>query len=106
MELLDTALILGISEFDFWNMTEAEVKRAAKAHLNQQKLRARFDYRQAGFIISGFNGKFLDIWEVYPDLFNSEEEIAKREQREAELSALRFINFAESFNKRFVEDTK
>lgn len=107
---LETALVYGISEFDFWNMTIAEIKRAVEAKQKVEKLelkqKAIYDYKLANLIAIGFANKLPDIWEMYPTLFDSEDEIQKREQKQAELSALRFINFAESFNKRFTEATK
>ena len=107
---LDTALMYGISEFDFWNMTIAELSRALKIKQKVEKLelkqKAIYDYKLANLIAIGFANRLPDIWEMYPTLFDSEEEIQKREQKQAELSALRFINFAESFNKRFTEATK
>lgn len=91
-------------------MTIAEVIRAVEAKQKVEKLdlkqKAIYDYKLANLIAIGFSGKLPDIWEMYPTLFDSEEEIQKREQKQAELSALRFINFAESFNKRFTEATK
>ena len=91
-------------------MTLAEITRAveAKQMIEKQDLKnkAIFDYKLANLIAIGFANKLPDIWEMYPTLFNSEEEIEKREKKQAELSALKFINFAESFNKRFTEDKK
>ena len=107
---LETALIYGITEHEFWNMTLAEITRAveAKQMVEKQDLKnkAIFDYKLANLIAIGFANRLPDIWEMYPTLFNSEEEIEKREKKQAELSALKFINFAESFNKRFTEDKK
>lgn len=107
---LETALIYGITEHEFWNMTIAEVIRAvnAKQIVEKQELKTKaiFDYKLANMIGISFANKLPDIWEFYPTLFDSEEEIEKREKKQAELSALRFINFAESFNKRFTEDKK
>lgn len=91
-------------------MTIKEVIRAVEAKQKVEKLelkqKAIYDYKLANLISIGFAHKLPDIWEMYPTLFDSEEEIQKREQKQAELSALRFINFAESFNKKFVEATK
>ena len=91
-------------------MSLGEVIRAVEAkqkvEMQGLKQKAIFDYKLANLITVGFANKLPDIWEMYPTLFDSEEEIQKREQKQAELSALRFINFAESFNKRFTEATK
>ena len=91
-------------------MTLREVIRAVEAKQKVEKLelkqRAIFDYKHAQLISIGFANKLPEIWDMYPTLFNSEEEKQKREQKQAELSVLRFINFAESHNKKFTEDTK
>lgn len=91
-------------------MTISEVIRAveAKQKVEKQDLRTKaiFDYKLANLISIGFANKLPDIWDMYPTLFNSEEEIQKREQKQAELSALRFINFAESHNRKIAEATK
>lgn len=91
-------------------MTLKEVTNAVTAKQKVEKLELRqkaiFDYKLANLIGISFANKLPEIWEMYPTLFNSEEEIQKREQRQAELSVLRFINFAESHNKKFTEDTK
>lgn len=44
-----------------------------------------------------------DISEVYPTLFDSEEIKQQKQEKQAELSALRFKLFADSFNKKFAE---
>lgn len=91
-------------------MTLREVINAVEAKQKVEKVqlkqKAIFDYKLANLIGISFSNKLPDIWEMYPTLFNSEEEIQKREQKQAELSVLRFINFAESHNKKFTEDTK
>ena len=91
-------------------MTLKEVIRAVEAKQKVEKLelkqKAIFDYKLANLISIGFANKLPDIWDMYPTLFNTEEEKQKREQKQAELSVLRFINFAESHNKKYSEDTK
>ncbi len=91
-------------------MTLREVIRAVEAKQKVEKLelkqKAIFDYKLANLISIGFANKLPDIWDMYPTLFNTEEEKQKREQKQAELSVLRFINFAESHNKKYSEDTK
>jgi hypothetical protein len=91
-------------------MTLAEVIRAVEAKQKVEKLelkqKAIYDYKLANLIAIGFANKLPDIWDMYPTLFNSEEEIQKREQQQAELFAQRFINFAESHNRKIAEATK
>lgn len=107
---LEIALSYGITEYEFWNMTYSEVKRAIrtkqKVETIELRQRAIFDYKHAQLVSIGFANKLPEIWDMYPTLFDGEEEMQKRAQRQAELSVLRFINFAESHNKKFTEDTK
>lgn len=110
--MLDNALDWGISEQDFWNMTIGELERLADSKQRIEKYKAKeratFDYTLALLIGKAVQGSseehpFPDLYEVYPDLFF--EEAKKRqedlEERQAQLSAIRFIQFAESFNSRF-----
>lgn len=109
---LDSALDVGISEHDFWNMTMAELERALAAKHRQIKReaqeRASFDYALADLIgrsvsrIYNSSNKMPDISEAYPSLFDSKEIQEKKAQKKAELSALRFKQFADSYNKKFL----
>ena len=117
--MLDNALDLGISEFDFWNMTFAEIDRLAASKIRQQQYQARerasFDYILASMIGRAFSvcmskdATFPELYEVYPSLFQEEAEkrIAEKEKQKeeilSELSALRFKQFALSYNKRYEE---
>lgn len=47
-----------------------------------------------------------DISEVYPTLFDSEAIKQKKQEKQAELSALRFKLFAQSFNQKFNTEGK
>lgn len=110
---LDTALDYGITEFDFWNMTLAELERAIESKKRMEKLRAQekasFDYiladligRSVGRIYSSAT-KIPEISEVYPSLFEEKIFEEKKQEKQAELSALRFKQFANSYNKKFKE---
>lgn len=107
---------MGISEHDFWDLTIAELirlidskKRMLKA---QAQERASFDYILADLIgrsvsrIYNSSNRIPSIEEVYPSLFDSKEIEEKKAEKKAELSALRFKQFADSFNKRFKEVAK
>lgn len=83
-----------------------------ESNLRVRKLQAREkaigDYTMAqligkacGMAFGTLKGEFPDIAQVYPSLFDSEEIKQKKQERQAELSALRFKQFAESFNKKF-----
>lgn len=106
---------MGISEFDFWNYTIAELERAIKSKQRIRKReaqeKANFDYILADLIGRSFarvysSGKIPDISEVYPTLFDKTEVDDIRAKRQDELSALRFRQFANNFNKHFEEVPK
>lgn len=94
-------------------MTPAELERALASRLRVKKVeaqeRASYDYilaeligRSVARIYSSTVG-YPAINEVYPTLFDSEEIIQKKQEKKAELSALRFKQFANSFNAKFKE---
>ena len=100
----------GISELDFWDMTLNEIRRAIESkqrveHRKQQE-RASFDYILADLIgrsvARAFStaNKMPDIATVYPTLFNSEEIQQKQQEEKDKLSALRFKQFAQAYNKK------
>lgn len=112
-KMLDNALDYGISEKEFWEMTFAELDRLVASRQRMDKHRAKekatYDYILAIMIgrafAAGMDNKatFPEIHEVYPALFSAQErEIQKREQSN-QLSALRFKQFAHSYNKKFKE---
>ena len=93
-------------------MTIGELSRAVRSRIRVQKLEARqkasYDYtlaqiigRACGMAFGTVKTDFPDIASVYPTLFDSEEIKQKKQEQQAELSALRFKQFAESFNKKF-----
>ena len=117
--MLENALDFGISEFDFWNMTFAEIDRLVASKVRQRqyeaKERASYDYIMASLIGRAFattmskDATYPEIYEVYPSLFQEEGKI-RMEQKEqekqeilSELSALRFKQFAQSYNKQYKE---
>lgn len=108
---LDVALDYGISEHDFWEMTIAELERAINSKKRVPKReaqeRASFDYILADLVgrsisrIYNSTNNIPSISEVYPTLFDSKEYEEAKSVKQDELSALRFRQFAQSFNKRF-----
>ena len=92
-------------------MTLAELERAINSKRRVEKIRAQekasFDYILADLIGRSFArtqssaNRMPEISEVYPSLFDSEEIQEKKQEKQAELSALRFKLFAESYNKKF-----
>lgn len=110
---LENALDCGITEWDFWDMTLAELERAVASKRRIQKVEAKekasFDYILADLVgrsvarIYSSSNKMPDIKEIYSSLFDEEDEKVieeKRQERQAELSALRFKQFADAYNKK------
>lgn len=112
--MLDNALDIGITEIDFWEMTLGELDRRLasykrkEAHKNKQK--AIFDYSLAILIGRAFNASeqhpFPELYDAYPSVFADEiKKVAEeRSAKQAQLSAIRFIQFAQSFNRKFAEE--
>ena len=110
--LLERALDIGLSELDFWDMTIGEIIRKIESYnrcfIAKSKERAEYDYIQASLIIKGVGiclgskEKFPSVYEVYGNLFNDdiEKEKEAREVKQAELSVLRFKQFAQSYNNK------
>lgn len=112
-KLLYSSLDYGIKEFDFWEMTIGEVVRQIESSQRIQKAqiqeRATLDYILAGLIVKGVSislgskESYPTIQEAYPGIFEDvvkaqEEKIAEQKMN---LSALRFKQFAHSYNSKF-----
>ena len=113
---LDNALDYGISEFDFWNMTIAELTRAIDSKKRIQRLEAQ-ERASSDYILADLIGRSIarlysssahmpQISEVYPSLFTSGEIEEKVQEKKNELSVLRFKQFAQSYNNKFREAAK
>ena len=113
---LDSALDMGITEREYWEMTIAELSRAMRSKNRIKKQQAQeqatFDYiladligRSVGRIYSSAT-TIPDISAIYPSLFDDKEIEEKKAAKKAELSALRFKQFADSFNKKMREGAK
>lgn len=97
-------------------MTIAELSRAmeSKKRIEKQRLqeKASFDYKLADMIGKSISRLYSsantmpDIAEVYPTLFDSVEIAEQKQARKDELSALRFMQFAQSHNKKHREGAK
>jgi hypothetical protein len=91
-------------------MTLAEIERTinSKKRIKKQhdQERAAFDYILADLIgrsiarIYSSSAKLPEITEMYSSLFDSPNIQEKKQAQKEELSALRFKQFAQSFNKR------
>lgn len=97
-------------------MTIAELTRAFLSHNREAKRKAQekasFDYILADIIGRSVgryynkNGTMPDISEMYPTLFDSQEILHKKQEKRAELSVLRFKQFAQSYNQKYKEEAK
>lgn len=113
--LLDNALDCGITELDFWNMTPGEVVRQAESRAKMRKLesqeRASYDYVLASLIIKGVSitmgskEEYPTLEKAYPGLFDdlAKQKEDKIQEQKMNLSALRFRQFAQSYNKRYMD---
>ena len=108
---MESALDWGLTEQEFWFMTLGELERIVESKKRVQKVQAQekasYDYILADLIgksiarIYSSSARMPEISEVYPTLFDSKEMEEKKQEKKAELSALRFKQFAESYNKKF-----
>lgn len=111
--MLDNALDYGISEKEFWEMTFAELDRVVASRQRMEKFRAKeqatYDYIHAILIGRAFaasmdnKAQFPEIHEVYPSLFDAKERELQKQEQVNQLSALRFKQFAQSYNTKYKE---
>lgn len=92
-------------------MTLAEVNRVVESKQRvdkrKQQEKASFDYILADLIgrsvarVYSSSNKLPAIEEVYTSIFDAKELQDQKEAKQAELSALRFKQFAQAYNKKF-----
>lgn len=92
-------------------MTIAELDRLIESKKRIQKReqqdKASFDYILADLIgrsmarLYSSSARMPEISAAYPTLFDSEEIQEKKQEKKDELSALRFKQFAQAYNKKF-----
>lgn len=94
-------------------MTPGEVLRSIASFNRRTRLEAQekasYDYIQAQLIIKGVGiclgdkSEFPSLQEAYPKLFDDlvEKQEEEVQQKKMELSTLRFIQFAQSYNNKF-----
>ena len=110
--MLNNALDYGLTEWQFWEMTLAELDRYVESQKRiaaiKAKEKATFDYIHARLIGRAVgncfakNGEFPELYEAYPSLFkdDSKQIAEERENKKVQLSALRFKQFADAYNKK------
>ena len=79
-----------------------------RVKLAEEKERAYFDYTLAELIGHSVariykENEYPKIEFVYPSIFDTKEMEEERQKQQDELSALRFKQFAQAFNKKFKE---
>lgn len=91
-------------------MTLAEVDRAIRSKLRVKEMaakeRAVYDYTLANLIgksisrLYSSNNTMPEIYEVYPNLFKTEDILSKQQEQQDATTAMRFRLFAASHNKK------
>lgn len=85
-------------------------KSKQRTTITASKERAMFDYLLADLIgksvsrIYSNSARMPELYEVYPSLFEQEDIEEKKQEQRDTLSALRFKQFAQSYNKRFKKE--
>lgn len=96
--MLPTALEIGISVNEYWDLTYGEILLYIDTYnqkqITEMKHQALMDYKLAELIGCAFGGKFPTLYETYPSLF---EEEAKQEK--IEIQKQRLMEFALNHNK-------
>lgn len=113
MSLLQPAINVGLSEFDFWNMSVIEVQRYLDGAVWRLKSQAQFDYSLANLIgvsvgrLLSSEVEFPTIFDVYPELFTEEERIESENRKQEmimENSKAQFLAFVEKINSKQLEE--
>lgn len=107
---LEVALDCGIKEYEFWDMTLAEITRAVDSYNRKKKReeqeKASYDYILADMIgrsvarLFNGNNRFPEIYTVYPTLFDNKEIQEREQQARMEMSVIRFKQFAQAYNQK------
>lgn len=106
-QMLQPAINVGLTEFDFWRMTVAEVQRYVDGAVWRMRTQAQYDYTLANLFgisvsrVMSNEVEFPPIEDVYTNLFEkpSEEEVqAKKEEVATINSTNRFMEFALKHN--------
>lgn len=105
---LEDFLDMGLTEWQFWDMTLAELNRYAESYQRVQKRelekKAYADYRLADLIgysmarIYSSEVKYPEIYDVYPAIFDREAIEGARQEATNKKSFEWLKQFADSFN--------
>lgn len=106
LEMLQPAINMGLSEFEFWDMTKAEIERYLEGALWRMKAKAQFDYSLADLIgasvnrLFGKDNTYPEIDKVYPHLFEKEIQEAQEQETVTTNSINNFMQFALQHNAK------
>ena len=110
-QYLQPAINVGLSEFDFWEMTKAEIERYLEGAVWREKQKAQHNYVLADLVgasvarIMSSDAKYPPIEEVYPSLFVKPEEVdVKKEDVNITDSVNRFLAFAKAHNAKIKKE--
>lgn len=110
--MLPIALQIGLSVFDFWEMTLGEILISIKAYKSKKdfelKERAYMDYKLSMCISNSVARLFnednepMSLLETYPELYKEEAEELEKEKikNQLEIQKQNMIAFANSVNAR------
>lgn len=93
-------------------MTFAEITRFIASAKRREQRQASFDYVLADLIghsiarVHNSSNKMPSLSEAYPSLFDKAKEEEEIQKQKDKLSALRFRQFAQSYNKRLTGVSK
>lgn len=85
------------------------MRSARRVEKQRAQEKASFDYILADLIgrsnsrVHSSANKMPEMADAYSTLFNSDEIKIKKAEKQAELSALRFKEFAQSYNQKFIQ---
>lgn len=113
---LEIALDFGLTEWQFWEMTLAELERYLESRKRVQKREAQekafADYRLADLIgysmarLYSKEAKYPEIYDVYPAVFDKDA-ILEAQEKERNKHAFNWLQeFANSFNKNDMKEGK
>lgn len=114
-QMLQPAINFGLSEFEFWDMTKAEIERYLEGALWRLQTKAQFDYSLADLIgasvarLLDSGSEYPTLQQVYPYLF--EEEKPDEKELEAEQTATtnsinNFLTFALQHNAKLKKESE
>lgn len=107
---------MGLTEWQFWDMTIAELNRHAESYQRVQKRQAQekafADYRLADLIgysmarIYSSDAKYPEIYDVYPAIFDKDAIEEARESERNKRTNEWLCEFAKSFKKSKMKEGK